>query len=215
MTLKEKVAEIMPEMVGEEFAGGVKNCPISYDFLKGHYDAKAEAEKRCFNQYDCEKCWSQPYIENVDKDINFTTENIKVGTKWRDEENNITFFIIEVHDDVVIIEGEIISCSVMLKEYLLKRCKCVDDTDINVGNISNNVNHPKHYQEKHECIDIMRVLFGDEAVKGFCKCNAFKYRFRAGRKEENTAEQDIKKAEWYEEYLFRMEENHESDTNAN
>lgn len=35
MTLKEKVAEIMPEMVGEEFFGGVNNCPSSYDFLKG------------------------------------------------------------------------------------------------------------------------------------------------------------------------------------
>jgi hypothetical protein len=79
-------------------------------------------------------------------------------------------------------------------------------TDTNVGNISDNVNHPEHYQGKHECIDVMRVMFGDEAVKGFCKCNAFKYRFRAGRKEENTADQDIKKAEWYEDYLFKMEQ---------
>lgn len=65
-----------------------------------------------------------------------------------------------------------------------------------------NVNHPTHYQGKHECIDIMRALFGDEAVKGFCKCNAFKYRFRADKK--NGAE-DIQKAEWYEEYLMKME----------
>jgi hypothetical protein len=69
-----------------------------------------------------------------------------------------------------------------------------------------NVNHPEHYQGRRECIEIMRVLFGDEAVKGFCKCNAFKYRFRAGKKEGNSAEQDIQKAEWYEEYLFNMEE---------
>ncbi len=64
------------------------------------------------------------------------------------------------------------------------------------------VNHPSHYQGKHECIDVMRALFGDEAVKGFCKCNAYKYRFRADSK--NGAE-DIKKAEWYEDYLIRME----------
>lgn len=123
------------------FYGGVKYCPTTYDFLKGHYDAKAK--ERCFkykcDNYKCEKCWSQPYIENVGKDTNVTTKNIKVGTKWRDEENNITFFIIEVHDDVVIIEGEIISCSVMSKEYLLKRCKCIDVPDINVGNKSGNV----------------------------------------------------------------------------
>lgn len=65
-----------------------------------------------------------------------------------------------------------------------------------------NVNHPEHYQGKHECIDIMKALFGAEAVKGFCKCNAFKYRFRANKK---NGEEDIKKAEWYEDYLFRME----------
>ena len=65
-----------------------------------------------------------------------------------------------------------------------------------------NVNHPAHYSGKHECIEVMRVMFGDEAVKAFCRCNSFKYRFRADRK--NGAE-DIKKAEWYEDYLFRME----------
>lgn len=73
------------------------------------------------------------------------------------------------------------------------------------------VNHPSHYQGQHECIDIMRVMFGDEAVKGFCRCNAYKYRYRAGRKDGNTAEQDIAKAEWYEEYLIRMEEESNDD----
>ena len=82
----------------------------------------------------------------------------------------------------------------------------IEDTDTNVGNRSDNVNHPEHYQGRRECIDIMRVMFGDEAVKDFCKCNAFKYRFRAGKKEGNSAEQDIQKAEWYEEYLFKMED---------
>lgn len=71
---------------------------------------------------------------------------------------------------------------------------------------SDNVNHPSHYQGKRECIDIMRILFGDKAVKGFCKCNSFKYRFRAGKKPGEEAEKDIEKAEWYEEYLFQMKE---------
>lgn len=67
---------------------------------------------------------------------------------------------------------------------------------------NDNVNHPKHYQGSHECIDVMRALFGDEAVKAFCKCNSFKYRFRAAEK---NGIEDIKKAEWYEEYLMKME----------
>ena len=65
--------------------------------------------------------------------------------------------------------------------------------------MNNNVDHPSHYSGPHECIEVMRAMFGDEAVKAFCKCNAYKYRFRAERK---GGEEDIKKAEWYENYLI-------------
>lgn len=74
-----------------------------------------------------------------------------------------------------------------------------DNTSTHVGT----VNHPSHYQGANECIDVMRAMFGDEAVRGFCKCNAYKYRFRAEHK--NGAE-DIRKAEWYESYLMDMED---------
>ncbi|MDO5293330.1 MAG: DUF3310 domain-containing protein [bacterium] len=66
-----------------------------------------------------------------------------------------------------------------------------------------NVNHPNHYQGPNECIDVMRAMFGKEAVKHFCMCNAFKYRFRSGQK---NGEEDIKKAEWYETYLIKLQE---------
>lgn len=64
-----------------------------------------------------------------------------------------------------------------------------------------NVNHPAHYQGAHECIEVMQAMFGIEAVKAFCRCNAFKYRFRADRK---NGVEDIKKAEWYEDYLIKL-----------
>ena len=66
---------------------------------------------------------------------------------------------------------------------------------------SDNVNHPEHYQGKNECIDVMIAMFGVEAVKHFCMCNAYKYRFRADKK--NGAE-DIAKAEWYESKLIEL-----------
>lgn len=77
-------------------------------------------------------------------------------------------------------------------------------TDIIISCTANEetVNHPAHYQGRHECIDVMRAMFGDRAVSDFCKCNAFKYRFRSDRK--NGAE-DVSKAEWYEDYLIQME----------
>lgn len=63
------------------------------------------------------------------------------------------------------------------------------------------VDHPAHYQGKHECIEVMRALFGDRAVADFCRCNSFKYRFRADGK---GGAEDIRKAEWYEDYLMKM-----------
>ena len=65
------------------------------------------------------------------------------------------------------------------------------------------VNHPAHYAEngENECIEVMRWLFGDEAVIAFCRCNIFKYRFRCGMK---NGKVDIDKAVWYENYLYDM-----------
>lgn len=61
--------------------------------------------------------------------------------------------------------------------------------------MANNVNHPTHYnQDGMECIDEMIIVFGVEAVKHFCVCNAWKYRYRANKK---NGEEDLEKANWY------------------
>lgn len=57
-----------------------------------------------------------------------------------------------------------------------------------------NVNHPSHYTGKYECIDVMQDVFGDEATNDFCLCNAFKYIWRARKK---NGLEDVKKAVWY------------------
>ena len=64
------------------------------------------------------------------------------------------------------------------------------------------VNHPAHYQGANECIDVMVGMFGTQAVIDFCRCNAYKYRFRADMK---NGEEDIKKAEWYETKMLEMQ----------
>ena len=57
------------------------------------------------------------------------------------------------------------------------------------------VNKPEHYANtKVECIDAMIDLFGVDAVKSFCICNAFKYHWR--HKDKN-GQQDLDKAAWY------------------
>lgn len=64
------------------------------------------------------------------------------------------------------------------------------------------VDHPAHYQGKHECIDEMVALFGVDAVIGFCKCNVHKYRFRASAK---NGQEDRDKADWYIDKLIELE----------
>lgn len=61
--------------------------------------------------------------------------------------------------------------------------------------MNDNVNHPKHYAGKIECIDAMKQCFGTKQTQDFCKLNAFKYLWRCENK--NNKLEDIKKAIWY------------------
>lgn len=62
------------------------------------------------------------------------------------------------------------------------------------------VNHPKRYKGSCslECIEVMEVTFGYEAVVHFCLCNAFKYMWRF---ENKNGEEDLNKARWYLDYV--------------
>jgi len=61
------------------------------------------------------------------------------------------------------------------------------------------VNHPSHYTSGcgFECIEMMEMVFGKEAVHDFCTLNAFKYLWRYRQK---GGADDIGKAKWYLEY---------------
>ena len=66
------------------------------------------------------------------------------------------------------------------------------------------VNHPDHYQHGGlETIEMMARIWGNEGVALFCRMNAFKYRMRAGYKD-NVA-QEIEKAKWYENKALEYE----------
>ena len=62
------------------------------------------------------------------------------------------------------------------------------------------VAHPEHYTEgRYECIDVMRDVFGDEAVKDFAMLNAFKYIWRADHK---NGVEDLEKAVFYLNWII-------------
>ncbi|MFQ8652518.1 DUF3310 domain-containing protein [Hominilimicola sp.] len=91
-----------------------------------------------------------------------------------------------------------------------KNCRCNDGKGCEycwnreISEESDNINHPSHYETgKFECIDVIIETQGVEAVKGFCKCNAFKYLYRANRK---NGLEDMKKAIWYLNKYVELEE---------
>lgn len=62
---------------------------------------------------------------------------------------------------------------------------------------------PDYYKShKFECLEEMRMIFGIEAVKIFCKLNIWKYRYRDGNKSDTN---DSEKADEYLTYLSTLE----------
>ena len=69
---------------------------------------------------------------------------------------------------------------------------------------SDMVNEPPHYkQHAMECIDEMVEVFGVEAAKSYCKCAAWKYRYRAPYK--GKFGEDNAKADWYLKKLSELD----------
>jgi hypothetical protein len=66
--------------------------------------------------------------------------------------------------------------------------------------------NPSHYGGT-ACIEEMRALYGDEAVRYFCLCNAFKYKYRAGKKIGESRDTDLSKAKWYLNYISEVLDN--------
>jgi hypothetical protein len=58
---------------------------------------------------------------------------------------------------------------------------------------------PEHYRKgSREVWQMMVDIWGVDAFKLFCEMNAFKYRMRLGSKPNESVDQDLEKAKWYE-----------------
>lgn len=68
------------------------------------------------------------------------------------------------------------------------------------------VHHPSHYNrtDRKECWDEMIDIFGVGAVIIFDCLSAYKYYYRAGEKEGNPKEQDLKKIQEYMEHAEQI-----------
>lgn len=83
----------------------------------------------------------------------------------------------------------------------------VDDTP-------NMVSHPRHYNREGamECIDEMELIFGPEMTMHFCLGCVFKYRYRAGLKDNGY--QDLEKSDWYMRKYKELKEKIEQNNTA-
>lgn len=63
--------------------------------------------------------------------------------------------------------------------------------------------HPDHYKLDggREVIDVIKLMLTEEELRGFCKGNFLKYTLRAGKKSGESADDDMKKADWYLKFL--------------
>ena len=58
--------------------------------------------------------------------------------------------------------------------------------------------NPSHYQQfEMETIEMMRYIWGDEALAKHCEMCAFKYKMRLGLKPDQPIERDMEKINWY------------------
>lgn len=65
------------------------------------------------------------------------------------------------------------------------------------------INHPSHYtaEGRKECIVEMLEKYGFHATANFALLNAYKYLYRMGLKDGNPSENDLKKAQWYFDWV--------------
>lgn len=64
----------------------------------------------------------------------------------------------------------------------------------------------KHYVNKHgqQLKNFMIKEFGLEQYRIWCKLNAFKYQARAGKKEDNSEDKDLKKRDDYLDEIYNI-----------
>lgn len=64
------------------------------------------------------------------------------------------------------------------------------------------INKPNHYHNNGiDPISIGEIIFTKEEMNGFYKMNMLKYWYRAGKKDNNSKEQDLEKYEFYKKKL--------------
>ena len=127
--------------------------------------------------------------ENEETEMN---ENEIAQNFVNDFEDTLSEHINRLLGDYKELEDSVRSTVKDFCEGISKKETNEEDKDLTSDAKCNSVVHPNHYNSgKYECIEVMREVFGEEAVKLFCAMNAFKYLWRYNKK---NGEEDVAKA---------------------
>lgn len=173
MTFREKLQQEHPEKCNDCAIGGCDNCPSTYGYEPPKGKDGEDICEEFYNAYDnedalCTKCWDRE-IPEAEPEKGEVLMNITSN-------GGMGFAKIPAQD-----------MNAAIKELQEEAEKA---KDLAAGDP---VNAPSHYNAGgYECWDVMEAVFGKEAVYHFALCNAFKYLWRAGKKDDLV--QDLKKA---------------------
>ena len=156
------------------------------------------------NQLSCAKLTNDKSKEFNHSDKEFD-EVLEDGLKLNDQVLQLKKQVeVQEQDDLAIIERnrQLEAENYKLKSMLAKAK--VDFTKQEGATESDMVNEPPHYrQHAMECFNEMVNVFGVKAAKSYCKCAAWKYRYRAPYK--GKFEEDNAKADWYLKKLSELD----------
>lgn len=193
MTFREKLQQEHPEKIGDHNIGGCCKCPGYYGYEECN-KTSACIEYRLLldedaSEYEldalCRKCWDREMPEQ--RESKYAEVGKSIAERF---EAGITEPLIK-------------------KDVLLKML--AKNEESTAGDM---VNSPNHYNAGgYECWDVMEAVFGPEAVYHFSLCNAFKYLFRAGKKDDLV--QDLRKAIVYLEKAIEVKEKQKNDGERN
>lgn len=114
---------------------------------------------------------------------------------YNDGRNFILEHSEELTEEVLYVCGKTKGIPSMKK---LKESAPSNDTPTNKEEDYEMVNHPQHYNlYSEETIDIMKDVYGPDAVALWSEMTAFKYRMRMGTKPGSPVEQDLEKEKVY------------------
>lgn len=181
-----KVGETIENITGKKCMEICLSTYLTYEDLGRICYTVSRAEKEEHEKL-CERRRKADIIEHYCTNRKANCERCKVGEMIENftEKKCVNVSVANLADDVL----ETVSKAVYLQE--------------NKTHERDSVDHPEHYNGGGiECIDAMIAAYGSEVVKSFCLCNAFKYIWRADKK---NGIEDIKKAVWYLNKLIELD----------